>query len=58
MIEENTMSDLIPKFLSFAALVVFLGILLWHVPRLDLATVLLLTVGLAAWDFFAPSRGR
>lgn len=52
------MSDLIPKLLSFAALVIFLGILLWHVPRIDLAVVLLLSVGLAAWDFFAPSRGR
>ena len=52
------MSDLISKLLSFAALVIFLGILLWHVPRIDLAAVLLLSIGLAAWDFFAPSRGR
>lgn len=49
------MADLIPKLLSFAALVIFLGILLWHVPRLDLGAVVLLSVALAAWDFFAPS---
>lgn len=50
------MSDLIPKLLSFFSLVVFLGILLWHVPRVDLAAVLFLSVALAAWDFFAPSQ--
>ena len=52
------MSDLIPKVLAFAALDVFLGILLWHVPRIDLGAVLLLSVGLAAWDCFAPARGK
>jgi hypothetical protein len=52
------MSDLIPKVLAFAALVIFLGILIWHVPRIDLGAVLLLSVCLAAWDFFAPSRGK
>ena len=52
------MPDLIPKLLSFVSLVVFLGILLWHVPRLDLAAVVLVSVGLAAWDFFAPSKNR
>lgn len=50
------MSDLICKLLAFAALIVFLGILLWHVPRLDLAGVTILTVVLVAWDFFAPDR--
>lgn len=52
------MSDLIPKLLSFAALSIFLGILVWHVPRTDLGGVILVTVALVAWDFFAPSRGR
>lgn len=52
------MSDLIPKILAFAALAIFLGILIWHVPRIDLGAVLLLSVCLAAWDFFAPSRGK
>lgn len=50
------MSDLIAKLLSFAALVIFLGILLWHVPRFDLGAVLVLSVALAAWDFFASPR--
>ena len=50
------MFDFISKLLAFAALIVFLGILLWHVPRLDLAGVTALTVLLVAWDFFAPGR--
>ena len=58
MKEESAVPDFIPKLLSFASLALFLGILLWHVPRLDLAAVLLLSVGLAAWDFFAPNRDR
>lgn len=52
------MSDLISKLLSFLALVIFLGILIWNVPRIDLGGVILLTVALVAWDFFAPSRDR
>lgn len=51
------MSEMIFRLLAFAALVLFLGILLWHVPRIDLGAVILVTVALVAWDFFAPDRG-
>lgn len=52
------MPDIPLKLLAFAALVVFLGVLLWHVPRLDLGAVVGATVLLVAWDFFAPRRQR
>ena len=51
------MSEMIFRLLAFATLCVFLGILLWHVPRIDLGAVILITIALAAWDFFAPDRG-
>ena len=38
--------------LAFAALATFLGILLYRVPRLDLGTVIVATLVLAAMDFF------
>lgn len=43
------------RFLSIAAFLVlagFVGILLLKVPRVDLAAMILLTVGMAGYDFF------
>lgn len=42
--------DKLVAFFAFAVLLGFVGILLWHVPRLDLMAVVALTVGLAGWD--------
>lgn len=43
--------------LAFVVLVGFLGILIWHVPRLDLIAVVGLTVALAGWDLIKGMRG-
>jgi hypothetical protein len=42
---------------AFVVLVGFLGILIWHVPRLDLIAVVGLTVALAGWDLLKGLRG-
>lgn len=49
------MSNTLIKLLAMAVLAAFLGILVWHVPRLDLGGVVLVTAALAAWDFFGRS---
>lgn len=46
------MSQSVMKLLAFAVFVAFLGVLVWHVPRLDLGAVVLVTVALVGWDFF------
>lgn len=43
---------------AFALLLAFLGILLWHVPRLDLVGVVFLTVLLAGWDLVQNLKGN
>ena len=43
---------------AFALLLVFLGILIWHVPRLDLIGVVVVTVALAGWDLFLNLKKR
>lgn len=53
------MIDQVLRAAAFAALVGFLGILVYWVPRVDLAAVILLTLALAAYDlFFASGRRR
>lgn len=49
------------RFIAIAALVImtgFLGILLWKVPRIDLATIIALTLVLASYDFFRTFRDQ
>lgn len=43
---------------AFAILLGFLGILLWHVPRLDLIGVVGVTVALAGWDLIQNLRDK
>ncbi|MDX1820335.1 MAG: hypothetical protein R3197_05500 [Paracoccaceae bacterium] len=43
---------------AFLVLVAFLGILVIHVPRLDLTLVIGFTVLLAAWDLYTTHRAR
>ena len=50
---NNTMA-----LLAFAVFLVFLGILLWRVPRLDLMFVVGITVALAGWDLVPNMRGN
>lgn len=52
------MTNLLMAFVAFAVLVGFLGILVIHVPRLDLAVVIGVTVLLAAWDLYTTFRTR
>jgi hypothetical protein len=51
------MNNILALF-AFATFLVFLGILLWSVPRLDLIFVVGLTVALAAWDLFQSLKGN
>ncbi|MBN2629325.1 MAG: hypothetical protein JXR75_02150 [Rhodobacteraceae bacterium] len=43
---------------AFSVLLAFLGILLWHVPRLDLIGVVGVTVALAGWDLYQGLTGN
>lgn len=43
---------------AFAVLTVFLGILLWEVPRLDLGGVIVATLALALADLVRSIRER
>lgn len=52
------MIDQLMRAAAFAALVGFLGILIYWVPRIDLAAVSLLTLALAGYDLFLTGRGR
>ncbi|MEX0956589.1 MAG: hypothetical protein WDZ83_15435 [Rhizobiaceae bacterium] len=51
------MTDRIMALVAAATLAAFLGILVWKVPRVDLATVIAITLALAIWDFMT-SAGR
>lgn len=51
-VPEGRYRSLILPVLAFAMLVVFLGILAFWVPRLDLVVWIAFTVGLVAVDFF------
>lgn len=37
---------------SFASMVLFLGIIVYNVPRIDLAVVVLVSLALTGWDLF------
>ncbi len=43
---------------AFSVLAVFLGILVFHVPRIDLMSVIGLTAALAAWDLYTTLRSK
>jgi len=38
--------------IAFAAFMVFLGVVLWKVPRLDLSVAILIGVGLVSYDLW------
>jgi hypothetical protein len=50
------MTDAVMRLTAFAALVAFLGVLIWFVPRLDLGAVALVTLGLAGYDLFVVGQ--
>ena len=52
------MTDWLLAVFAFAALALFLGILVWSVPRLDLGIVVAVTLGLVAVDFFLAGGGK
>lgn len=45
----------IMAILAFAILAGFLGILIWHVPQIDLILVTVTVIALAGWDFLTSS---
>jgi hypothetical protein len=50
------MLDRVLAALAFASVAAFLGILLWHVPRLDLGAVIGITLLLAGYDLFVAKK--
>jgi len=52
------MNDRPMRVLAFAALTLFLGILVYRVARLDLGTLVLVTLLFAAYDLFMPQQRR
>ena len=53
------MSDRLMQIVAVLAVAGFLGIVLMHVPRLDLGAVIVITLAAMVYDFFlAPSSGR
>lgn len=52
------MIDRIMALVAIATLTAFLGILVWKVPRPDLAAVIAITVALAVWDFLTNAGKR
>ncbi|MGR3543312.1 MAG: hypothetical protein ACU0BE_03345 [Paracoccus sp. (in: a-proteobacteria)] len=52
------MTDRIMALLAFVVLAAFLIILVWHVPRLDLGGVVLLTLIFAGIDMAAVMRSH
>jgi hypothetical protein len=52
------MTDQVMRLAAFAALTAFLAILVYSVPRIDLAAVILVTLALAAYDLFLTGNGR
>ncbi len=46
------------RLAAFALLTGFLGILLWHVPRLDLGVVIAITLLCAGYDMLTAGRPR
>jgi hypothetical protein len=50
------MIDKLLAILAFGVLVVFLGVLVWKVPRLDLGAVVVITLLFVAYDFFLAKR--
>jgi hypothetical protein len=50
------MTDALMRLAAFAALIAFLGILIWYVPRLDLGAVALVTLALAGYDLFVVGK--
>lgn len=46
-------------FFAYVVLVTFLGVLVWHVPRLDLGAVVAVVLAIAAYDLLiAPMGGQ
>lgn len=50
------MSDRVLSFVAFAFLAAFLAILVYKVPRLDLAAIVVITLLFVVWDFFLGNR--
>lgn len=50
------MIERLMRILAYLILVVFLGILVYRLNRMDLTVVVGLTLALAGWDFFWPRK--
>lgn len=52
------MSDKIMAVLALATMIAFLGVVVWFVPEIDLAAVIVLVSLLAIYDFWQTLRRR
>jgi hypothetical protein len=43
---------------AFVTLAAFLGVLVWHIPDIDLIVLVVLTAGLAGYDFLVTLARR
>jgi hypothetical protein len=51
-------TDQLMRLAAFTALVAFLGILVYWVPRIDLTAVILVTLALAGYDLFLSGNAH
>ncbi len=56
-LRDDKMNVLMGLF-AFIVLAIFLGILVFHVPRIDLMAVVGITAALAAWDLYTTLRSK
>jgi hypothetical protein len=52
------MTDRLMQIAAFLVVAGFLGIVVWHVPRLDLVAAISITLAGIAYDFFLSPDGR
>lgn len=52
------MSDRLMQVAAFLVVAAFLGIVLYHVPRLDLGVAIAITLVAIGYDFFGPPGSR
>jgi hypothetical protein len=56
--KEEDMRDKLLSIAAFAVLLGFLAVLVYEVPRFDLAGVVIFTLVLAGYDFYRSARER
>ena len=52
------MIDKIFAPLALILLIVFMAVILWNVPRIELIVITVICVGMAVYDFYRHFKGR